>query len=72
MCGSGGAVKQLMSAAVSGVVAGVCFSIVSRLFDAPLTVSSCALIGESRRSLPRHYLSLSGVTTSVSTRSEVV
>ena len=33
-CGSGGAVsKQLMSAAVSGVVAGVCFSVVSRLFD---------------------------------------
>ncbi len=32
-CGSGGAVsKQLMSAAVSGVVAGVCFSVVSRLF----------------------------------------
>lgn len=32
-CGSGDAVsKQLMSAAVSGVVAGVCFSVVSRLF----------------------------------------
>ena len=32
--GSGGAVsKQLMSAAVSGVVAGVCFSVVSRLFS---------------------------------------
>ena len=31
--GSGGAVsKQLMSAAVSGLVAGVCFSVVSRLF----------------------------------------
>ena len=34
VCGSGGAVsKQLMSAAVSGVVAGVCFSVVSRLFS---------------------------------------
>ena len=32
-CGSGGVVsKQLMSAAVSGVVAGVCFSVASRLF----------------------------------------
>ena len=34
VCGSGGAVsKQLMSAAVSGVVAGVCFSVASRLFS---------------------------------------
>jgi len=33
-CGSGGAVsKQLMSAAVSGLVAGACFSVVSRLFS---------------------------------------
>ena len=33
-CGSGGAVsRQLMSAAVSGVVAGVCFSVASRLFN---------------------------------------
>lgn len=32
-CGSGDAVsKQLMSAAVSGLVAGVCFSVASRLF----------------------------------------
>ena len=33
-CGSGGAVsKQLMSAAVSGIVAGACFSVVNRLFN---------------------------------------
>ena len=33
-CGSGGAVsRQLMSAAVNGVVAGVCFSVASRLFN---------------------------------------
>lgn len=33
-CGSGGAApKQLMSAAVSGLVAGACFSVVSRLFS---------------------------------------
>lgn len=33
-CGSGVAVpKQLMSAAVSGLVAGACFSVVSRLFS---------------------------------------
>lgn len=32
-CGPGVAVpKQLMSAAVSGLVAGVCFSVASRLF----------------------------------------
>ena len=32
-CGPGVAVpKQLMSAAVSGLVAGACFSVVSRLF----------------------------------------
>lgn len=31
-CGSGGVVsKQLMSAAVSGLIAGACFSVVSRL-----------------------------------------
>lgn len=33
-CGSGGAVsKQLMSAAVGGLIAGVCFSVASRLFS---------------------------------------
>lgn len=33
-CGSGGAVsKQLMSAAVSGLVAGACFSVANRLFS---------------------------------------
>lgn len=33
-CGSGGAVsKQLMGAAVSGLVAGACFSVVNRLFN---------------------------------------
>lgn len=32
VCGSGGAVsKQLVSAAVSGLVAGTCFSVMSRL-----------------------------------------
>nr|WP_314735807.1 hypothetical protein [uncultured Actinomyces sp.] len=33
-CGSGGAVsKQLMGAAVSGLVADACFSVVNRLFN---------------------------------------
>ncbi|EJG16139.1 hypothetical protein HMPREF1136_1179 [Actinomyces sp. ICM47] len=33
-CGSGGAVsKRLMSAAVGGLIAGVCFSVASRLFS---------------------------------------
>lgn len=33
-CGSGGAVsKQLMGAAVSGLVVGACFSVVNRLFN---------------------------------------